>query len=227
MSHVLPPSPVTTLAVLGSDARFPVRRIYCVGRNYDAHTREMGGDTREPPFFFAKPADALVTGDRAIAWPRATQNLHHEAELVIAIGGRGADLDRAAAEALIWGYAPGNDLTRRDLQDEAKAMRRPWDMSKGFDDSAPCGTLVPVADCGHPVSGAIRCTVDGALRQQGDLAEMIWDAPEIVAHLSRLVLLCPGDLIFTGTPAGVGPVLPGQTVRVEIDGLGAVETRIG
>lgn len=227
MTFVLPaPAPVT-VPVAGGTGRFPVRRVFCVGRNYDEHTREMGGDTRDPPFFFTKPADSLVTGNAAIPFPRATTNLHHEAELVVALGAGGVDLRPDQALALVFGYAPGNDLTRRDLQDKAKQMRRPWDMSKSFDQSAPCGDLVPVEIGGHPARGAIRCTVDGQLRQNGDLADMIWSVPEIIAHLSGLVVLQPGDLIFTGTPAGVGPILAGQTVRVEIEGLGAVETRIG
>lgn len=226
MSYVLPPPPVASLPVQGSDARFPVRRIFCVGRNYEEHAREMGADTREPPFFFTKPADALVTDGRDAPYPPATQDLHHEAELVVALGSGGSDIAPADALALVWGYAPGNDLTRRDLQAAAKAARRPWDMGKAFDASAPCGTLVPVSACGHPARGRIRCTVDGAVTQDADIADMIWDVPHIIAHLSGLVRLAPGDLIFTGTPAGVGPVARGQTVRVEIEGLGAVETRI-
>ncbi|MFN3646335.1 MAG: fumarylacetoacetate hydrolase family protein [Gemmobacter sp.] len=227
MPYVLDPPPVVALPVQGSDARFPVRRIFCVGRNYEEHAREMGADTREPPFFFTKPADALVTGNAAIPFPPATHDLHHEAELVVALGAGGSDIAPEDARALVWGYAPGNDLTRRDLQAAAKAARRPWDMGKAFDHSAPCGALVPVAACGHPARARITCTVDGKVTQDADIADMIWDVPHIIAHLSRLVRLAPGDLIFTGTPAGVGPVARGQTVRVEIAGLGAVETRIG
>jgi fumarylpyruvate hydrolase len=226
MSYVLPPPAIVSLPVQGSDARFPVRRIFCVGRNYEEHAREMGADTREPPFFFTKPADALVTDGRDAPYPPATQDLHHEAELVVALGSGGAAIAPAEALALVWGYAPGNDLTRRDLQAAAKAARRPWDMGKAFDASAPCGTLVPVSACGHPARGCIRCTVDGVVTQDADIADMIWDVPHIIAHLSGLVRLAPGDLIFTGTPAGVGPVARGQTVRVDIAGLGAVETRI-
>lgn len=227
MEYVFPPAPVPSLPVQGSDARFPVRRIFCVGRNYAEHAKEMGADTREPPFFFTKPADALVADGAVLDWPLATSDLHHEAELVVAIGESGRNLTPDAAAALVWGYAPGIDLTRRDMQSEAKAMRRPWDMSKGFDESAPCGTLVPVAVSGAMVSGRITCTVSGEIRQDGDVADMIWDVPHIVSHLSGLVELAPGDLIFTGTPAGVGPVLPGESCRVEIAGLGAVEVRIG
>lgn len=227
MSYVMPPFPVPSLPVEGSDARFPVRRIFCVGRNYEEHAREMGADTREPPFFFTKPADALVTGNAAIPYPPATQDLHHEAELVVALRAGGVDIAPEAALDLIWGYAPGNDLTRRDLQAAAKAARRPWDMGKAFDASAPCGTLVPVSVCGHISRARITCTVDGRVTQDADIADMIWDVPHIIAHLSGLVRLEPGDLIFTGTPAGVGPVARGQTVRVEIAGLGAVETKVG
>lgn len=225
MTYVLPPPAVTSIPVVGQDARFPVRRIFCVGRNYAEHAKEMGADTREPPFFFTKPADAIVTQNAAIAWPAATQDLHHEAELVVALQSGGRDIPLSSALEHVFGYAAGNDLTRRDLQAEAKAMRRPWDMSKGFDHSAPVGALTPAM--GAMTKGAIRCWVDGELRQSGDLSEMIWTVAEVIAHLSGLVELAAGDLIFTGTPAGVGPILAGQTVRVEIEGLGAVETRIG
>lgn len=227
MSYVLPPPPVTSLPVQGNDARFPVRRIFCVGRNYEEHAREMGADTREPPFFFTKPADALVTDGADAPWPSSTQDLHHEAELVVALGSGGVNVAPADALALVWGYAAGNDLTRRDLQAAAKAARRPWDMGKAFDASAPCGTLVPVSDCGHLSAARITCTVDGKVTQDADIADMIWDVPHIISHLSGLVRLAPGDLIFTGTPAGVGPILPGQTVTVAIVGLGSVATRIG
>lgn len=227
MTFVLPPPPVSSVPIRGSDSVFPVRRIFCVGRNYEEHAREMGADTREPPFFFTKPADALVTDDAGIPYPLATEDLHHEAELVVALGAGGVNVAPADALALVWGYAPGNDLTRRDLQAAAKAARRPWDMAKAFDLSAPCGVLVPAEICGHMAQGRIICAVDGRVTQDADLADMIWDVPHIIAHLSGLVRLCPGDLIFTGTPAGVGPVARGQTVRVEIEGLGAVETRVG
>ncbi|GAA0312820.1 fumarylacetoacetate hydrolase family protein [Rhodovulum strictum] len=218
--------PVPSLAIAGSEARFPVRRIFCVGRNYAAHIREMGNDEREPPFFFAKPADALVEDGATIPYPPATRDLHQEAELVVAIGLGGADLSPEAALAHVWGYAPGNDLTRRDMQAEAKAAGRPWDMAKGFDNSAICGALVPAAQIGHPATGRIRCTVNGTLRQDADLADMIWPVPQVIAHLSRLVTLAPGDLIYTGTPAGVGALGPGDVCMVEIDGIGAVTARI-
>jgi fumarylpyruvate hydrolase len=224
--YAIPAPPQPSLAIAGSRARFPVRRIFCVGRNYAEHAREMGNDPdREPPFFFTKPADALVEDGATIPYPPATQNLHFEAELVVAIGKGGADIAVGEALGHVWGYAPGNDLTRRDLQAEAKALKRPWDMAKGFDRSAVCGALVPAA--GRPVAGRIRCRVNGVERQAADLAEMIWPVADIIAHLSQLVELRPGDLIYTGTPAGVGALAPGDSCMVEIDGLGRVTTRIG
>lgn len=214
-----------TVAVAGSVDRFPVRRIFCVGRNYAEHTREMGGDPNaEPPFFFTKPADAVVDSDAHIPYPPATADLHHEAELVVALGAGGAFLAQDAALALVWGYAAGNDLTRRDLQAAAKAARRPWDMSKGFDQSAVVGALRQ----GSAVpEGRIRCLVDGVVTQDADLAEMIWPVAGIIAHLSQLVALQAGDLIFTGTPAGVGPIGRGQLCEVQIDGLAAATVRVG
>ena len=216
---VFPAPAQPSVAVAGSSDRFPVRRIFCLGRNYAEHAREMGHDPdRDPPFFFTKPADALVNSGARLAYPPMTADLHHEAELVAAIGTGGADIDAAKALHHVWGYAAGNDLTRRDLQAEAKALRRPWDMAKGFDNSAVVGALRP-ATAGHVLSGAIRCHLDGALRQSADLSDMIWTLPDILAHLSRFVTLQPGDLIFTGTPAGVGPIGRGQTCVVGIDGL--------
>ncbi|WP_434617639.1 fumarylacetoacetate hydrolase family protein [Tabrizicola sp. M-4] len=213
----LPPVPApVTLPIHGSDRRFPVRRIFCVGRNYAEHSREMGGDpTREAPFFFTKPADALVTSESTIPYPPRTADLHHEAELVVAIATGGRDIPEDQAPAHIWGHAAGNDLTRRDLQAEAKAARRPWDMSKGFDNSAVIGALVegPLADA------PITCTVNGRLTQSARLSDMIWSVPEIIAHLSTYVDLRPGDLIFTGTPAGVGPIARGETCTVAIGDL--------
>ncbi|MCL4189538.1 MAG: fumarylacetoacetate hydrolase family protein [Rhodobacteraceae bacterium] len=226
-AFVLPPPPVPSVAVAGSAARLPVRRIFCVGRNYAAHAREMGRDPdREPPFFFTKPADALVDDRAGVAYPPATAELHHEGELVVALGRGGRDIAPAAALALVWGYGIGNDLTRRDLQAEAKAAGRPWDMGKGFDASAPCGPIHPVAAVGHPDRGALTVHVNGTLRQRGDLAELIWPVPEIIACLSRLVALAPGDLIYTGTPAGVGALVPGDVCEVAVDGLGRLVTPI-
>jgi fumarylpyruvate hydrolase len=224
---VFPPRPAAAVPVAGGGS-LPVRRIFCVGQNYAAHAREMGSDpTREQPFFFAKPADAVVTGGAGVPYPPATSNLHHEIELVVAIGRGGADIDPAAAQDHIFGYAAGLDLTRRDLQNAAKAAGRPWDMSKGFDASAPIGEIAPVAEIGHPSAGAILLTVNDATRQKGDLSDMIWSVPEIIAALSRLVTLAPGDLIFTGTPDGVGPLKPGDVAMGSIEGVGEVSTRIG
>ncbi len=226
MTYAIPPAPQAAVAVSGSADLFPVRRIYCVGRNYEDHVREMGNDTREPPFFFTKPADAVVPDGATIPYPPLTANLHHEAELVVAIGTGGRDIAEDQALTHVWGYAVGNDLTRRDMQAEAKKMARPWDLSKGFDRSAPCGALHAAAEVGHIANGAISLSVNGKVRQQGDIADMIWSVPEIIAHLSRAVTLEPGDLIMTGTPAGVGAVLPGDEIIVNIDGLTSLTTRI-
>ena len=221
---IFPPPPCPSLAVAGLGARLPVRRIFCVGRNFADHAREMGHDPdAEPPFYFTKPADALVQSGSCIPYPPATEDFHHEAELVVALGSGGANIAEAEALAHVFAYAAGNDLTRRDLQAAAKAARRPWDMAKGFDASAVVGTLHRTA----PKAGAsIRCLVNGMLRQQALVSDMIWPVAAIIAQLSALVTLAPGDLIFTGTPAGVGPLLPGQTCRVEIDGLSAAEVTI-
>ena len=213
---VFPALPTVTLAVTGRPERFPVRRIFCVGRNYAEHAREMGGDPdAEPPFFFTKPADAVVESGSHIPYPPATANLHHEGELVIAIGKGGAMVAEADAEAMIWGHAAGNDLTRRDLQAEAKASRRPWDMAKGFDKSAVVGPIRP----GPLPDATLRCSVNGTTRQEARLSDMISGPAAIIAALSRMVSLSPGDLIFTGTPAGVGALNRGDTCKVEIEGL--------
>jgi fumarylpyruvate hydrolase len=214
---VLHPPPQASVAVHGQDARFPVRRIFCVGRNYAEHAREMGHDPEaEPPFFFTKPADALVPSGAVIDYPQATADLHHEAELVVAIGAARKGVTDETAMAMVWGFAAGNDLTRRDLQAEAKAARRPWDMSKGFDQSAVIGALHP----GQTVpQGRLKCLVNGAVRQDAEIKTMIWPVSGIIAHLSRLVALAPGDLIYTGTPAGVGALHRGDVCSVEIDGL--------
>jgi len=222
---VLPPPPAITVPV-ATGALFPVRRIFCVGRNYAAHVREMGNDTRDPPFFFTKPADAVVTHGAATPYPTATQNLHHEMELVVAIGQGGAHIAVDDALAHVFGYAAGLDLTRRDLQDEAKSLRRPWDMSKGFDASAPIGAIAPAAEIGHPATGAITLHVNGQPRQSGDLADQIWPVPEIIAALSKLIHLAPGDLIFTGTPEGVGQLQKGDLAEGAIAGIGTVTTKI-
>ena len=227
MAYVLPPAPTPSLPIAGSADRFAVRRIYCVGRNYAEHAREMGHDPdREPPFFFSKPADALLTDGGGLPYPPMTDDLHFEAELVVALGRGGANIPAADALTHVWGYAAGNDFTRRDLQAAAKKLGRPWDMAKGFDHSAACGVLVPVAQVGNLMQGNIRLSVDGELRQDAGLADMIWPVTEIIAALSRMVTLAPGDLIYTGTPAGVGRVKRGQVVTVEIDGLPTLVTPV-
>ena len=227
MAYVLPPAPTPSLPIAGSADRFAVRRIYCVGRNYAEHAREMGHDPdREPPFFFSKPADALLTNGAGLPYPPMTDDLHFEAELVVALGLGGANIPAADALTHVWGYAAGNDFTRRDLQAAAKKLGRPWDMAKGFDHSAACGVLMPVAQVVNLAQGNIRLSVDGELRQDADLADMIWPVTEIIAALSRMVTLAPGDLIYTGTPAGVGRVRRGQVVTVEIDGLPTLVTPV-
>ena len=226
--YVITAPATPSVAVAGSTARFPVRRVFCVGRNYAAHAREMGADPdREPPFFFTKPADAVVPAAGALPYPPATRDLHHEVELVVALGGGGANVAPEQALSLVWGYGVGLDLTRRDLQAAAKGAGRPWDMAKGFDASAPCGELHPVAQVGHPGAGRIWLEVNGELRQQGDLNEMIWPIADVISHLSRFVTLAPGDLIYTGTPSGVGALQPGDRLRGGVDGVGefALEIR--
>jgi fumarylpyruvate hydrolase len=227
MSYVFDPAPCPSLPVTGTAARFPVRRIFCVGRNYAEHAREMGHDDREPPFFFTKPADAVVEHGATIPYPPGTENLHYEAELVVAIGKAGRDIAEADALNHVYGYACGNDLTRRDLQTEAKKTGRPWDMAKGFDRSAVIGPIHPVATVGHLAAGAITLTRNGELKQQGDLADLIWSVPEVISYLSHLVEFAPGDLIMTGTPAGVGALQPGDVATVSIAGLPDLTTSIG
>lgn len=219
--------PRPTVAIAGSAARFPVHRIYCVGRNYAAHAREMGGDpTREPPCFFTKPADAVVANGVPVRYPSRTSNLHHEVELVIAIGKGGKQVPVASALDHVFGYAVGNDLTRRDLQAQAKDAGLPWDVAKAFDHSAPIGAIRAVNDGGHVQSGRIWLEVNGQRRQDASLDELIWSVPEIVAELSTLFELHPGDLIFTGTPAGVGALQRGDHVVAGIDGLDPLHTTI-
>ena len=228
MDSVIPLWERPSLPVAGAAARFPVRRIYCVGRNYAAHTLEMGADpTRDPPFFFMKPADALVPDGGHVPYPPATANLHHEIELVVALETGGAEIAPEAALDHVYGYAVGIDLTRRDLQQVAKDRSWPWDAGKGFDHGAPCGELQPASTIGHPTQGAISLKVDGELRQEGDLAQMIWPVPDIIAALSRLFELAPGDLIYTGTPAGVGPVRPGERLEGQVEGVGTLTVTVG
>ena len=222
-NFAVPAAPRPAVEVAGSALRFPVRRIFCVGRNYAEHAREMGMGDRAPPFFFTKPADAVIPSGTDVPYPSHTTNLHHEIELVVALGGGGRDVRVAAALSLVFGYAVGNDLTRRDQQGAARDLGRPWDTAKGFDHSAPITPIVPAAKSGHPAAGRIWLEVNGKPRQQGDLSDMIWKVPEIIAELSTWFELFPGDLIFTGTPAGVGPLVPGDRVRGGVDGIGVLE----
>ena len=213
--------PQPSLSIVGSDMRFPVGRIYCVGRNYADHAREMGHDPdREPPFFFMKPANAVVQNGATIGYPVGTKDCHHEIELVVAIGTGGKNIPVEKALAHVWGYGVGLDMTRRDVQGEAKKMGRPWEMGKSFDESAPMTALKAAAEIGHPAKGAIWLKINGEFRQQGDLAMQIWNVQEQISYLSNLVTLEPGDLIMTGTPAGVGPVQKGDHLEGHVDGVG-------
>ena len=227
MTYVFPPPPPVSLAVMGSDARFPVRRILCVGRNYEAHAREMGNDpSREPPFFFMKPADTIVEEGAAIDYPTGTEDLHHEIELVVAIGKEGFAISEASALDHIFGYAVGIDLTKRDVQNRAKKNSHPWDWSKGFDSSAPCGPIHTVSDVGHIAKGRISISVNGLVKQDQDVADLIWSIPEIIAYASKDMRLMPGDLIFTGTPSGVASLKPGDQIVGSVAGLAAVHFSI-
>jgi len=230
MNTVFPAPQPITVPVTGSDAAFPVRHVYCVGRNYAEHTKEMGGDTKEPPFFFTKFADALVPvappGVAEIAYPLATKSLHHEIELVVAIGEHGVRLAPENANKIIWGYGVGIDMTRRDLQGQMKEKRWPWDIGKSFAQAAPISPLHPVSKTGHLSKGSIWLDVNGERRQQGDLADMIWDVPHMLHFLSQYYELMPGDLVFTGTPAGVGAVGPGDRLHGGVDGLTTLSVTI-
>ena len=226
VSYVLPPPPVAAIPIKGSDAMFPVRRIFCVGRNYAEHAIEMGSDpTREPPFYFAKPADAVVINDADMPYPPMSKSLHHEMELVVAIGVGGKNIAVADALKHVWGYCCGLDMTRRDLQNEAKKTGRPWDMGKGFDKSAPMGALVPAAGI-DPSKGKIELKVNGKVVQTSDLSKLIWSVAEVIANLSELVELAPGDLIMTGTPEGVAAVSKGDVLEGFVEGVGEVRTKI-
>jgi len=223
MDYAIKFRPTPYLPVAENNQVFPVGRIYCVGRNYAEHAREMGHDPeREPPFFFMKPADAIVPNGATIPYPQATKDLHHEIEMVVAIGKDGADIAVDKALEHVYAYGVGLDMTRRDLQGAAKKMGRPWEMGKAFDNSAPCTPLKTAAMVGHPAKGAIWLKVNGAVKQKGDLSEMIWNVPEMIAYLSQLITLRAGDLIMSGTPAGVGPVKPGDKLEGHVDGVGDV-----
>ncbi len=220
MPYVIPPAPRTTLPVAGTDALFPVRRLYCVGRNYAAHAIEMGHDPdQEPPFFFQKPSDAILCPGQAFPYPQLSQDVHFEVEQVLALGTGGQNITPADALDHIFAYGVGLDMTRRDLQSAAKSKGRPWSAAKGFDHSAPMSELHPVSDIGHPTQGAVTLHVNGELRQSGALEQMIWKPQDIIAHLSQLFTLHPGDLILTGTPAGVGAIQRGDQMQAHIAGI--------
>lgn len=226
--YVLPQPPTASVAVAESEQRFPVRRIFCVGRNYAAHAREMGRDPdREPPFFFTKPADSVVDNHATVPYPPETDNFHYEIELVLAIGKEGFQVSTDDAMSLVWGAGVGIDLTRRDLQLLAREQGRPWDWGKAFDQSAPCAPLKPLADIASLERGRIWLSVNDQIKQDADLADLIWDVEEVVSICSHSMVLKPGDLIYTGTPAGVGPVVSGDRIKGGIDGLGEIDIAIG
>lgn len=227
MSYAITPPVIPSLPILGSDQRFPVRRIFCIGRNYAEHAREMGAAVdKDTPLFFCKPADAVVTDGADVAYPQATQDLHHEIEMVVALGGGGRDIPVAEAASLIWGYGVGLDLTRRDLQAVAKAKSHPWDVAKGFDHSAPVSALRPAAETHLDADTTLTLTINGQPRQQGRLGDMVHSVPEIIALLSNLFELKAGDLIFTGTPAGVSALQRGDRFHAELAGVATLEGRV-
>ncbi len=224
---VIPAPEIPSVAVRGSDRRFPVHRIYCVGRNYAAHAIEMGHDPdREPPFFFQKNPDTLLASGSEFPYPDKTEDVHYELELVVALKSGGKIIPEADALDCVYGYAVGLDMTRRDLQGEAKKMGRPWEIGKAFDYSAPCSEIVPVEAIGHPDSGAVWLRVNGVRRQNGNLNQMIWKVPEIIAYLSGLFTLAAGDLIYTGTPAGVGATVRGDALHGGVEGVGEIEITV-
>jgi fumarylpyruvate hydrolase len=225
MSYAFTPVPPPTLPIKGSDQLFPIHRIYCVGRNYAEHTREMGGDTKDPPFFFQKNPDNVVVDGR-FPYPPVTENVHHELELVVALKSGGVNIKAADAMSHVFGYAVGIDMTRRDLQDVAKKLARPWEVAKAFEHSAPCTAIVPAQHVETVAQGAIWLEINGVRKQTGDLSQMIWDVPHQIAFLSGLFELKPGDLIFTGTPSGVGAVRRGDRLKGHVDGVGELEVRV-
>jgi fumarylpyruvate hydrolase len=225
-NYVFPPPAVPALPVAGSDQIFPVRRLYCVGRNYAEHAIEMGHDpNREPPFFFQKNPDSLVL-DGQFPYPAASSDVHFEIELVVALKSGGSDIPAERAMDCVYGYAVGLDMTRRDLQGEAKKLGRPWEVGKSFEASAPCGPIVPASQIGHPTNGAVWLDVNGKRRQTGDLSQLIWKIPETISYLSGLFKLAAGDLIMTGTPAGVGAVQRGDVMKGGVEGVGEIEVRV-
>jgi fumarylpyruvate hydrolase len=227
-TYVFAPADIPSVPVRGSQARYPVSRIFCVGRNYAAHAREMGFDPdREPPFYFTKPANALVSSGTTVPYPPGTRNYHYEMELVVAIGQPVFRVSVEEASAAVWGYAAGLDMTRRDLQIQSREMGRPWSFGKAFEQSAPIGELVPVGETGLLTQGTITLTVNGVTQQQANLSDLIWSVAEVIANLSQYYHLQPGDLIFTGTPEGVGAVKPGDVLQGHIDGVGGVGMTVG
>jgi len=226
-SYIIPPPPQPVIAVAGGAQAFPVRRIWCVGRNYLEHIKEMGQDEREPPFFFAKPADAIVPDGATVPYPPLTKDLHFEVELVVALKGGGRNVPAGRALDLIFGYGVGIDLTRRDLQIASRDIKRPWEIGKAFDASAPCGALRLASEIGHPTKGRIALSVNGKVRQDGDLSQMIWNVPEVIGKLSEMVALAPGDIIMTGTPSGVGATVAGDRLEGEIAGVGKLTITMG
>ncbi|MDI4665907.1 fumarylacetoacetate hydrolase family protein [Xanthobacter autotrophicus] len=227
VAYVFAPPAVPTLPIVGSDDHFPVHRIYCVGRNFADHAVEMGHDpNKEPPFFFQKNPDTLVPSGATIAYPKMSQDVHHEVELVVALKAGGEDIPPERALDCVFGYAVGLDLTRRDLQGEAKKLGRPWEVGKAFEQAAPCSALVPAATIGHPGAGHIFLKINGAVKQDGNLNQMIWKVPEMIATLSTLFRLAPGDLIFAGTPAGVGPIAKGDVLEGGVEGVGEIRLTV-
>jgi fumarylpyruvate hydrolase len=225
-TYAVDPAPVTVLPVEGSELVFPVRRVYCVGRNFAAHAIEMGSDPdREPPFFFQKnPDNLLVSGE--FPYPVASNDVHHEIEMVVALKKGGSDIPVETALDHVYGYGVGLDMTRRDLQGKAKDTGRPWEVGKAFEASAPCTAIVPAAKIGHPASGAVTLDINGERRQTGDLNQMIWKVPEMISYLSGLFTLAAGDIIFAGTPSGVGPVKRGDKLLGRVEGVGTLEVRV-
>jgi fumarylpyruvate hydrolase len=225
--YVIPPPPQAEIAVSGSDKTFPVRRIWCVGRNYVEHIREMGQDERLPPFYFAKPADAIVPDGGTVPYPPLTKDMHHEVELVVALKSGGRNIPVAKANDCIWGYGVGIDLTRRDLQSASRELKRPWEIGKAFDGSAPCGPLRPASEIGHPAKGRITLKCNGKVRQDGDLTQLIWNVPEIISNLSEIVELAAGDIIMTGTPSGVAATVPRDKLECAVEGVGTLTVTVG
>jgi fumarylpyruvate hydrolase len=226
-SYVIPQPPQAAIPVAGTGKYFPVRRLWCVGRNYIEHIKEMGQDVREPPFFFAKPADAIVADGGTVPYPSLTNDMHHEVELVVALKSGGRNIKTEKALDCIYGYGVGIDFTRRDLQIASRNIKRPWEIGKAFDFSAPCGPLRPAAEIGHPGKGRIALKVNGEVRQDGNLDQMTWNVPEIISKLSEMVELAAGDIIMTGTPSGVAATVAGDKIECEIEGVGTLRVAIG